>query len=88
MPIAARNSNGGYFTIEAAFIGSLTCFLVITFWLIAVYLFDLGCVDSYLKEQTALLSVGENEDQKVTSVKKEGLEKILLLASLDYFSVM
>lgn len=88
MPIAVRKSEGGYFTIEAAFIGSLTCFFVIAFWLIAIYLFDFGCVDSCLKEQAVILSVGEKEEQQKVQVTKEELEKSLLVASLDSFWVV
>lgn len=85
--IAAKITDGGYFTIEAAFIVSITCFLVISFWLIAIYIFDLGCVDSCLKEQAALFSVGEMEEQNTVQAAKQELEKNLLAASLERFSV-
>lgn len=88
MRTAVKKNNGGYFTIEAVFIGTITCFLVMAFWLIALYLLDLGAADSYLKEQLTMLSA-ETVDAKQGFVgsNQNDLQKRLLVCDIDTFRV-
>lgn len=88
MRIAVKRNNGGYFTIEAVFISTITCFLVMAFWLIALYLLDLGAADSYLKEQLTMISA-ETVDAEQGFVGKDqnDLQKRLLVCDIDTFRV-
>lgn len=88
MRIAAKKNNGGYFTIEAVFIGTITCLLVMAFWLIAMYLLDLGAADSYLKEQLILLSADMGDvKQNFVGQDQNDLQERLLVCDIDTFRV-
>ena len=73
--------------MEAAFIGMMTCILVMTFFLFALYLLDLGTTDSYLREQAVWLSASGDKKRNSVEIKNE-LQKRLLICNIDKFQLV
>lgn len=57
----------GYFTIEAAIVGSMACFLVLFVMVAGIYFYDVGTATSYLYEEMAELSVQTDTIQTQSS---------------------
>lgn len=78
-----RAGEEGYFTLEAAVIGSISCFLILFVLVVSVYFYDVGVSASYIKEVVAQLSLDtDGENTKTEKLYKNELKKRLVLAQI------
>lgn len=74
-----RREEEGYFTVEAAWIGSFSCILFLFIMVVTMYFYDVGVVTAALQEDV-IQTIGEEtstSDEKSVNIKgttKEGTE--------------
>lgn len=72
----------GYFTVEAAWIGSFSCVLFLFIMVVAVYFYDVGVVMASLQEDVAQMTL--EEDATSSKEESKARQRVILTEIKEY----